>query len=103
MTMKILLRAFPYLLMVAFLTGCASSAKPLSQEVLTEPKTEEEMVAGELITTGKNEMVIRQIFGTDVKLKITNKSIYWDDNAWMADLPISTGDRITAYGAWDAR
>jgi hypothetical protein len=101
MTMKNLLSAFPYFLMVAFLTGCASSTNPISQEVLPEPKMEEEMVAGELITAGKNEMVIRQMDGSEVKLKITNKSIYWNNNAWMADLPIETGDTITAYGAWD--
>ncbi|MDO9086147.1 MAG: hypothetical protein Q7U53_08070 [Anaerolineaceae bacterium] len=102
MTMKFLLSALRYLMMVALLTGCAKSANSLSQVVLPEPKMEEEMVVGELITTGKNEMVIWKMDGEDVKLKITNKSIYWDNNAWMADLPISTGDTITAYGAWDA-
>lgn len=101
MTMKILLSAFRYLLLVAFLTGCVQSANPLSQEVLPEPKMEEEMVVGELLTTVKNEMVIRKMDGADVNLKISNKSIYWDNNAWMAVLPISTGDTITAYGKWD--
>jgi hypothetical protein len=101
MTMKNLLSAFRYFIVVAFLTGCAKSANPLSEEVLLESKLKEEMVVGELISTGKNEMVIRQMDGSDVNLKITNKSIYWDNNAWMADLPISTGDTITAYGAWD--
>jgi hypothetical protein len=102
MTKKLLLAAFPFFLMSVLVAGCVNSSISVNQEISPAPNNEEKMVVGELLTTGKNELVIRQMDGTELTLKTTNKSIYWDDNAWMAELPISNGDIITAYGKWDA-
>jgi|AutmiccommuBRH23_1029490.scaffolds.fasta_scaffold00944_17 hypothetical protein len=102
MSKKLLLYAFPLFFIIVFLTSCDNAFNSLSQEIPPGSKNEEEMVEGELITTGKNEFVIRQMDGTDLKLKITDKTIYWDGNAWMGNLPIYTGDTITAFGKWIA-
>jgi hypothetical protein len=102
MSKKLLLYAFPFIFIIVFLTSCDNAFNSLSQEIPLGSKNEEELVEGELITTGKNEFVIRQMDGTDLKLKITDKTIYWDGNAWMGNLPIYTGDTITAFGKWNA-
>ena len=102
MTKKLLLAAFPFFFMSVLVAGCVNSSISVNQEISPAPNNEEKMVVGELLTAGKNELVIRQMDGTELALKTTNKSIYWDDNAWMAKLPISNGDIITAYGKWDA-
>lgn len=89
-----------FLITIIFVSGCTGNSNVEAVGDTQSSTLNENMVEGELLEQSSDQLFIRQEDGNEIKLNLTDETIYWEGIEWLKIFPISVGDHILAYGEW---